>query len=650
MNEDDVYHRMEGDNGSIANEGKKSKVDQHQAPQIYDDMDSSSDNTKSLLGDQQSDTNNNDNVVKGNDKNKSFTLNDEINDYQQMADDHVEDHESGIVMVPLGSNASTIQEDTPMNLPSMDYDPEEANHESSHDSNDDDDDDDDDLLVFSGHGDLDLDQYLSDVSKSTWAFGKTKKAVIQVLYVCVFSIFGCLLRIIIAQYFGEECKNPGSVGWLKSGQPLCVTADGQTSVSGGIVFSDLPANLLGSFIIGFMQSTDTMNLPKTFPIAWLEESHPFQSFDVIHFAICVGFCGSLTTFSSWNSEMVTMILGTDSDHGSLIFRGLLGYLIGVETALASFMLGKNLSKYMHSQKNPALHQEMIETKKKEACGVYINTELSDYERQFLSGFDMEGFSIRLSNPTSQWYLEQWRESTKEARRVGHRMLPLLTDIEYQALVLDGEIDGEHRDLALAEKWDMEALKRWRIAKRDMGMIQSHIEPRGFRFIYAFNITILIYASLIAALFLIKGDDNYSITYREMISSALLAPVGSLLRWKMLVWNGKWVKYSWFPLGSFLANFIGCFVSSICIGMDYRMNGSNNLLLLGMIRSSKVGFAGSLSTISAFVTEFANMLKGDHPIHGYLYVCISILCCGTVSAIAYMSLTYNYDNAWTGSYY
>lgn len=642
MNEDDAYHIMEGDNSTLPGGKMISNVDTSK----NSSTDSNSSQARPLFLTGEDPTDNANNGIN-------------TSDYQKMNDDHEGDDESGIVMVPLGKSVSNDSAPPPRKDPALEYDPETATLESVNDNNskyDDDEDEyeyednDDDLLVYSGHGDLDLDQYLSDVSKSTWAFEKTKKAIIQVLYVCVFSIFGCLLRIIIAQYFGYECSNPGTVGWLKSGQPLCVTADGETSMSGGIIFSDLPANLLGSFIIGFMQSTDTMNLPKTFPIAWLEESHPFQSFDVIHFAISVGFCGSLTTFSSWNSEMVTMILGTDSDHGSLIFRGLLGYLIGVETALASFMMGKNIAKYMHSQKNPALHQEMIETKKQQACGVYINTELSDYERQFLSEFDMEDYSIRLSNPMAQWHLEQWRESTKEARRVGNRMLPLLTDIEYQAFVLDEEIDEEYRSLALAEKWDMEALKKWRVAKRDMGMHTKRNEAtKGFRFIYAFNITILIFAGLIAALFLIKGDDNYSITYREMISSALCAPIGSLLRWRMLVWNGKWVKYSWFPLGSFLANFLGCLVSSICIGMDYRMNGSNNLLLIGTIRSLKVGFAGSLSTISAFVTEFANMLKGDHPIHGYLYVCISIVCCGVVSAIAYASLTYNYD-AYAGSYY
>jgi len=58
---------------------------------------------------------------------------------------------------------------------------------------------------------------------------------------------------------------------------------------------------------------------------------------VIHLAIRTGFCGSLTTFSSWNSEMVILMLGA-GHRQSLVFRGLLGYFIGIETGLAYFCL------------------------------------------------------------------------------------------------------------------------------------------------------------------------------------------------------------------------------------------------------------------------------------------------------------------------
>jgi hypothetical protein len=46
---------------------------------------------------------------------------------------------------------------------------------------------------------------------------------IQAIFIALFAILGALLRIIIAQLFGEACANPGTVAWLSAGEPLCVT-------------------------------------------------------------------------------------------------------------------------------------------------------------------------------------------------------------------------------------------------------------------------------------------------------------------------------------------------------------------------------------------------------------------------------------------
>lgn len=62
---------------------------------------------------------------------------------------------------------------------------------------------------------------------------------VTVLYMSVFAVLGSLLRIVLAQLFGEECKNPGTVGWLKSEAALCVTASGQFIREGGIIYSDM---------------------------------------------------------------------------------------------------------------------------------------------------------------------------------------------------------------------------------------------------------------------------------------------------------------------------------------------------------------------------------------------------------------------------
>lgn len=40
------------------------------------------------------------------------------------------------------------------------------------------------------------------------------KEVVQGIYIALFAIFGTLMRMIVAQLFGEYCSNPESIGWL----------------------------------------------------------------------------------------------------------------------------------------------------------------------------------------------------------------------------------------------------------------------------------------------------------------------------------------------------------------------------------------------------------------------------------------------------
>lgn len=513
-------------------------------------------------------------------------------------------------------------------------------------------DEENDLKVYHGHADFDPnDINIAQISSSKWYFGKTKRATIKILYLSIFSAIAVLLRIMLAQLFGEECKNPGTVGYLAAGEPLCVTADGETTIEGGIIFADLPANLLGSFVMGLMQSTDTMNLPKDFPVAWLNESSVFQTFGIIHLAIRTGFCGSLTTFSSWNSEMVVMLVGADADRGSLFFRSMLGYFIGTETALACFVLGKNVAKYLHSVLNKALEKESEEAKMKKECGTYINYQLSDYERRFLSEFNMGEYEIYI-DPVAAEQLAKWRNSTRENRRVGNHLLPLLTDVEYTSLVLDEPILQELLVPVMMAKWDLEALNKWRELKRGIDEKSMHaqfIEPREFRFAPAIRLTLIVFGLLLAGLVTINDGSNYSVTYRTMLYSALFAPAGTLLRWKMSTWNGKWTRFGWFPLGTFVANLIACIVSASMIAIEFRMNGAqNSFWSLGSVRAIKIGFAGCLSTVSTFIHEFSTFLTSQKPIRGYIYVLVTIFCCGSTAASCYLIITQY--GAETGGYY
>ena len=127
---------------------------------------------------------------------------------------------------------------------------------------------------------------------------KDEKSLLTACYISLAAICGVLLRIIIAQLFGEACANPGTIGWLSAGAPLCVTKDGSTTQKGGIIFADLPSNLLGSFLMGLFQDGAVLGLAVPMAIAWLPMNHSFQKAVVLHAAFKTGFCGSLTTYSS----------------------------------------------------------------------------------------------------------------------------------------------------------------------------------------------------------------------------------------------------------------------------------------------------------------------------------------------------------------
>lgn len=150
-------------------------------------------------------------------------------------------------------------------------------------------------------------------SNISFTVGKENKAeVVTAIYISIFAMLGALTRMVTAQFFGEECASPGTVGWLAASAPLCVTADGyvtSSSGTGGVIFADLPANLFGSFIMGLFQNGSVLDLAVPMAIAWLPPNHSFQKMKIIHKAIMTGYCGSVTTFSGWNSAMVVQIFG-----------------------------------------------------------------------------------------------------------------------------------------------------------------------------------------------------------------------------------------------------------------------------------------------------------------------------------------------------
>jgi len=456
--------------------------------------------------------------------------------------------------------------------------------------------------------------------------------------------------MVIAQLFGEACRNPGTVGWLSAAAPLCVTADGKTTQQGGIVFADLPSNLLGSFLMGIFQDSVVLGLAVPMSVAWLSPYHPFQNAKVLHTAFKTGFCGSLTTFSSWNTEMVVMIFSTgDNSRHTQLWSALFGYIIGMETSLGSFACGCSLARRFHRSVNPVLAAEKDAHREKIAQGVYLNKDLPDFERRFLPNLNMKTVdgSAELFPMDRIDALVRWRDSTVEARRVGNPLLPALIEVENALLVLHRRIPPEAESIARAEGWEVDSLIEYASTKEaDFGQLPSvssatslggdaipSDEPRYLTLPVAASLLSVLIFFLILGLVFVNGQTATAATDRTMMYGMLFAPTGALTRWHLSGWNGNCNflpnDWRWLPFGTFAANVSGSAISIIAVALEYRFDtGYNNMDItnfwaVGTIRAIKVGFAGCLTTVSTFVAEVSGFMHGKTD-HAYPYIFVTLV--------------------------
>jgi fluoride ion exporter CrcB/FEX len=139
---------------------------------------------------------------------------------------------------------------------------------------------------------------------------------VDALYISSLALWGNVVRVYLGRLMGTDCEDgdlaPDDFG-THFFQRVCITAGGMTTQTGGAVFRDLPANLLGCFLMGILAATTTTTAAamSSSPLPWLPKDHPLQLHRALHTGLGVGFCGCLTTFSSWNTQMVTMMVRTN---------------------------------------------------------------------------------------------------------------------------------------------------------------------------------------------------------------------------------------------------------------------------------------------------------------------------------------------------
>lgn len=123
-----------------------------------------------------------------------------------------------------------------------------------------------------------------------------------------------------------------------------------------------------------------------------------------------GFCGSLTTFASWELSLVTLLIGGDGIQGGQWAEFLWGLIIGFQLSLSSYMFGAHLAAnldYLYSStatKRRTHTNEVKGTSKKAPAAQQLNSSKPGALKQGVGsgGVEYEGSSAGQAG----WDLEE----------------------------------------------------------------------------------------------------------------------------------------------------------------------------------------------------------------------------------------------------
>lgn len=107
--------------------------------------------------------------------------------------------------------------------------------------------------------------------------------------------------------------------------------------------------------------------------------------------------------------------------------------------------------------------------------------------------------------------------------------------------------------------------------------------------------------------------------KTILYIAIGGALGSVLRFLTTIWVSKFWSNQ-FPLATLIANFAGCFLIGLFIGILAKNNLADTNLKWFLV----TGFCGGFTTFSAFGMENYNLFQNNNSLMAFGYIALSII--------------------------
>lgn len=337
------------------------------------------------------------------------------------------------------------------------------------------------------------------------------------------------------------------------------------------------------------------------------------------------------TVASWNTQMVVMLDGTQAELGKQIISALAGYAIGILAAIAAFLGGRRVAKLWRSNRANT-KQPQVSFGDQNGLGSPATFDEDDEEQPSQHG----------RNPVQQ------QDSSHQVLNRNNNQMILFADTESPSNPDDLASFSAHNkrnsdkyqsstereekiESSQSEHNDCEAVSMEEGEDDDETATPLMMHMGGSILSFAtFSIVLLMMLGFVYGDISSSGDYFF---YRRMWLTCICTPLGALLRHQLKHGLPSSVHIQW---GTWTANVVGAMLSVLlqALAVQYLADFDDSSYVSCLVWALRVGFAGSLSTVSTFVKELVSL---ERLLNRYLYGIVTLLISMSFGLTIYSSI-------------